>query len=76
MAESWGLVIILFFLAAFIVFIIKMFLEFPGLLQLSCVYDDNTKEKSAEKSSDKTQRKGEISRKYYIFFTLFSRLNL
>ena len=41
MADSWGLIIILFFLLAIIIFIIKLFVEFPGLLQLSCVYKED-----------------------------------
>ena len=57
MADSWGLIIILFFLLAIIVFVIKLFVEFPGLLQLSCVYKEDTdiemrKEKSDVKKSE------------------------
>ena len=64
MAESWGLVIILFFLAAFIVFIIKLFVEFPGLLKLSCVYDDNTysvREIFKNNASDEQFNPGQVS---------------
>ena len=52
MADSWGLIIILFFLLAIIIFIIKLFVEFPGLLQLSCVYKEDI-ERSEVKSEVK-----------------------
>ena len=42
MADSWGLVIVLFFLFAFIFFVIKMFMDYPGLLNLQCVYSDDS----------------------------------
>ena len=63
MADSWGLIIILFFLLAFIIFIIKLFVEFPGLLQLSCVYSDNRNSrtvKTAEKVSEAEKHDGQV----------------
>ena len=41
MADSWGLVIVLFFFFAFIFFVIKLFVDYPGLLNLQCVYSDD-----------------------------------
>lgn len=56
MADSWGLIIILFFLLAIIIFIIKLFVEFPGLLQLSCVYkEDGDIGRREVKSEEKRQ---------------------
>ena len=50
MADSWGFIIIIFFVAAVIVFIIKLFVEYPGLLQLACIYkEDNKREQKLEK---------------------------
>ena len=43
MADSWGFIIIFFFLAAVVVFIIKLFVEYPGLLQLACIYKEDSK---------------------------------
>ena len=43
MADSWGFIIIIFFVAAVIVFIIKLFVEYPGLLQLACIYKEDNK---------------------------------
>ena len=55
MADSWGLIIILFFLLAIIIFIIKLFVEFPGLLQLSCVYKEDGAIQRREVKSEKKQ---------------------
>ena len=42
MADSWGLVIVLVFLAAFVCWVLKLFIEYPGLLHLHCVYAEDT----------------------------------
>ena len=55
MADSWGLIIVLFFLLAIIIFIIKLFVEFPGLLQLSCVYKEDGDIERKEVNSEKKQ---------------------
>jgi len=58
MADSWGLIIILFFLLAIIIFIIKLFVEFPGLLQLSCVYNEDRGIERREVMSEVKQSAG------------------
>ena len=58
MADSWGLIIILFFLLAIIIFIIKLFVEFPGLLQLSCVYKEDRGIERREVKSEVKQSAG------------------
>jgi len=41
MADSWGLIIVLFFIFAIVFFVIKQFIEYPGLLNLQCIYSDD-----------------------------------